>query len=915
MNAAERIPAPLAAADACIVRAEDTPRLAESLVGGKAQKLGRLGELGLPVPPWFCITTEFYGHVLRDLEDRIAARFTGLDFADPAAVRAVAQQIQREIRAQSVPRADEQALLAHFDASFEAGSWVAVRSSAVGEDSASDSFAGQMDSFLFVTRADLTDRVLACFASAYSERAVRYRYARKRSNAARVAIIVQQMIDSRVSGILFTRDPTAADSRRVMVSAAFGLGEGIVSGKVESDTFLVDLPEGAVTARQIGEKRSRVVFDAASGRGTKLEEVPASEQKSPTLTQDALLAIVETGRRLERSFGAPQDVEWALDQAGSFFVLQTRPITTFAGGRETIFDNANIVESFPGLSLPLTFSFARAAYELVLAQASRRYGVSEEVLASNRRALHGNLVALIHGRMYYNLGNWYRLIEVLSGCEWMLSGWEEALGITPLSTRRGATRSLRQRIALALSGARVGARFVAEFFALDRDIEHMLGLVRRTLSELRARDLVTLEAHALLELSESFMRELFGPYAVQNSNDDAAQQFFALLGRLMKRWYLGSDDMRNDLFSGEIGMESVEPVRSLLNLTAAVTKNARLRSLFEGAQSDSDVWHSLDRDPDLAFVEFQRLVAQHIESYADRILQELKLETPTLEENPATLIAMIRNQLRAESRLDVMEGRDREIRERAEAAIAERLRGHPARRQIFKFVLSQARRTIKNREALRLARSRAVGIFKRIYRQIGRRFAEHKLIGEAQDIFYLTMDEIEGAIRGANVGGDLGELVALRKRDYERFKTETPDGRIVTHGIVQGAPFLDTQPRASARSAEGSPHSGEDELRGIGCASGQVTACAMVVLDPRDDLDVRGRILVTQTTDPGWVFLMVAAAGLVAEKGSPLSHTAIIGRELGIPTVVGVDGATRRIANGQKLEIDGRKGTIRRLSG
>src|SRR5262249_19728133 len=288
-------------------------------------------------------------------------------------------------------------------------------------------------------------RVLACFASAYSERALLYRHARRRSNVGvRVGVIVQKMVDSRVSGVLFTRDPTAARPTQAMVSAAFGLGEGVVSGAVESDTFLVDASSLAVTDRQIGDKKSRVVFDTASRQGTTIDDVPAPERRSATLTDDGLRTIVEMGRKLERIFGAPLDIEWALDPAGSFFLLQARPITTIPNGRESIFDNANIVESFPGLSLPLTFSFVRAAYELVLTQASRRYGVPEEVLTANRRSLHSNLVALIRGRIYYNLGNWYRLIEILPGCEWMLPGWEEALGIAPPSKRPVAQRSLKQ---------------------------------------------------------------------------------------------------------------------------------------------------------------------------------------------------------------------------------------------------------------------------------------------------------------------------------------------------------------------------------------------------------------------------------------------------------------------------------------
>src|SRR5262245_929224 len=268
-TAARAWPHETAASTGGIVSAAEAASLPESLVGGKAKRLGRLVELGFPVPPWFCVTTRVYEKTLGELEEEIVATLAALDFSDTAGVRAAAAQIQAGIRQRCLTPEDEHDLLERFRSTLEADSWVAVRSSAVGEDSASDSFAGQMESFLFVRRADVARRVLECFASAYSERALLYRHARRRSNAGvRVGVIVQKMVDSRVSGVLFTRDPTAARPTRAMVSAAFGLGEGVVSGAVESDMFLVDASSLAVTERQIGEKKSRVVFDAASRQGT-----------------------------------------------------------------------------------------------------------------------------------------------------------------------------------------------------------------------------------------------------------------------------------------------------------------------------------------------------------------------------------------------------------------------------------------------------------------------------------------------------------------------------------------------------------------------------------------------------------------------------------------------------------------------
>lgn len=248
-----------------------------------------------------------------------------------------------------------------------------------------------------------------------------------------------------------------------------------------------------------------------------------------------------------------------------------------------------------------------------------------------------------------------------------------------------------------------------------------------------------------------------------------------------------------------------------------------------------------------------------------------------------------------------MESRERTIRDAADAGVRERLAGHPLRRALFGFVLGQARKMVRNRENLRLARSRAFGMAKRVFRRLGAILAERKLLAAAEDVFYLGVDEVIGAVRGHSLTRDLAALVALRRRDNEGFAKRTLAPRIVTHGPVAAARLEEAVPAAAA---------GAEVLRGLGCSPGRVRARAKVVTDPRHDLEVSGEILVAPMTDPGWVFLMVAAAGIVVEKGSPLSHTAIIGRELGIPTVVGVVGATDRIQTGDLLELDGQAGTV-----
>jgi pyruvate,water dikinase len=354
-------------------------------------------------------------------------------------------------------------------------------------------------------------------------------------------------------------------------------------------------------------------------------------------------------------------------------------------------------------------------------------------------------------------------------------------------------------------------------------------------------------------------------------------------------------------------MESVAPVQSLLRLTELVRQSPPVRALFERYPDDAAVWRALSGDA--AHASFRDAVAEHIERFGDRTVHELKLETPGLEENPAYVLGLCRAYLRTDRSVDGLERHEEEIRQAAEARVARLFGRRPARRWLFDFVLKQARATVRNRENTRLLRTQLFGMVKRIFRQIGQQFAKQGIIADSSDILYLAVEEITGYVHGAALSRSLRELVSLRRAEFGAYAGRELESRIVTRGIVYQNRF----PYASAGHQDATGGTAT-ELRGQGCSPGCVRGSAKVVLEPRSETAINGELLVAPMTDPGWVFLMVASRGLVVERGSPLSHTAIIGRELGIPTIVGVAGATRAIADGQQIEIDATRGIVRVLS-
>ncbi|MFI2473115.1 PEP/pyruvate-binding domain-containing protein [Nocardia xishanensis] len=875
--------------------------------GAKAANLGRLLAAGYRVPPFAVVTTEACAETIAPAADGIAELLGALDHTDPASLRSVSAAVRELVFGLSLPAA----VAAELEAAIAEWSGgpvrLAVRSSVSGEDSATDSFAGQLDTVLNVAPSDVPRAILEVLASAYSERSLFYRAHRGLDNGGiDCAVLVQVLVDSAVSGVVFSCNPQTGDPAESVVSAALGLGEGVVAGTVECDTYFVDNASGAVVSRTVVDKRSRVVAD--SGSGTAVAEI-AGGSAEPALTDERIVELARTAAALADAFGGPQDVEWAYDADGALFLLQARPVTA-TGARETIFDNVNVAESYPGLSSPLTFSILRAAYEQVFRACHRDFGATGAIVDRNAASLYPYLVGTAHGRIYYNISNWYRLFLQIPGMEFAIEGWEAALNIEnryqrPAAPKRGVARlrmyALRVRVfAIIASGwVRLPRRlrdFFTELAAFTADLD------RRLSPETPERER---DPEALLQWMERCLHELVPAYSVQIFNDFLAQQLFHVVGLLLEQQGLEPTEaitLRNELFCGEEGVDSVDPVRSALALTATIRDDAALRALFEGPLDAHAVWKTLTQTE---FAAFRAACLRHIALFGDRTVDELKLETDPLGEHPERLVPMLRNYLRGGQNIDEMAAREKAIRREAEATAATLFRDSLPRRIAFRLALGRAREHVKQRENMRLGRSRSFGLVKRVFREFGTQMHTAGVLNDPRDIFWLTYEEIAALTRGTAVDTDAARIVATRKADHERWRATELPTRIVTTGIAAATiddPAFDAPDTAVDATAQ-------TVLRGIGCAPGRVEAPALVLGTPDPEVQIDGQILVASTTDPGWVFLMVAAGGLVSEKGSVLSHTAIIGRELGIPTVVGVPGVTRLVATGDRVVLDGRAGT------
>jgi pyruvate,water dikinase len=882
-------------------------------VGGKAAGLAWLGTLGFNVPAFFVVTVPAFRAHLRT--DSIGAPLAeailvaaDADPCDPEATNALARTSTRlalALREGTLDKALSDQIASALK-SLGVGPY-AVRSSMVGEDSAEHSFAGQLDSALYQRDiVEVLDSVRGCWSSAFGERALAYASRLGLALAdVRMGVVVQRMVNAEVSGVLFTADPISGDRDTCVLSATYGLGEGIVSGLCQTDEYAWSAAGGELKA-SIAEKDSQVVC-CASGRGTEVTPVADDDRRRRVLSTQQVDELGRAGRRLAAAAGRPMDVEWCYAD-GVLHIVQARPITSLPGtpdrsGPKRVFDNSNVQESYNGVTTPLTFSFASRAYTTTFRLFAKTLGVSEASMVEFEPYAR-TLIGLVRGRVYYNVNSWLRLLALLPGAERNREDMANVMwrtAIDPLSEERPPRLAgLRRKAEVA----RVGIRLAWRFVWLDREIRRFLEHFHSIHDQVDRNDLPAATLSDLYDLTRRLYAELLDKWEAPNLNDFRVMMLSGALRRALVKLYPQEevDSRLGDLLGGIDGIESVEPTRLLVGLACDIRTDATLDAAVRGGEPQQAMRRLRELSPPIA----QRIDA-YIARYGDRSMGELKLESSPLRENPGFIIGILRNFL---DRPDIdPETLTRSERERYQTTLADVTRRLPrSRRALFGWLLRIARKAIKARETLRLRRTLAFGLARDSYRAIGMRLAEADVLEDPRDVLYLGVDELEAFIEGRAISATLAPLAAARKAEYSAYEAENVPNRFETYGC----PYIGNEQRdplgESATSA-----SPERLLHGLGCCAGEVEGAVRLIFSPDDELSLNGRILCTVRTDPGWTPLFPAASGLVIERGSQLSHSAVVAREFGLPTVVGIPNVTRILGDGERVRVDGSAGTVERL--
>ncbi len=865
-------------------RGADDPRL----VGGKAARLAWLVRQGFAVPDAWVLPATAFAEALRQLPPGCEPKALLRGAAGRSNFERAAEARDHFLAAELPKGLTEE--LARLWADNEARlPWgLAVRSSATFEDGSVASMAGIAESRLGVRGGDdLAHAIREVWASIASGRALAYLASRGVRDVS-MAVVFQRMIVAKSAGVMFTRAPHSNFRRERIINVALGLGAPVVDGMATPDLLRVD-DRGRVVESVIASKPFMLVVGEKG-----IEQKPSQRGTLPALSGEQISQLAEIAQRLEKAEDIAWDLEFAVDDT-RVWIVQARPATgqgfPEGGDAATVWSNVNVGEALPGVATPFTWSVAGAFSEAGFRQAFATLGCSVPKSA--------RLVSSVHGRVYLNLT---AFMHIAAQVPWLDPRTLVELGggggadVLSMQMAEVSRKSFYAKLPLTIT------RLVKEQLRLDEQVNEFEVWAALALKRNHALDLAILPDEALARTIGDVQAMLEKTGTVMLTCASSALGTHLLLTMLLSRVApIDAERIAQALTSGIRDLESARPAIGLMRVVSLAQREPEAKAaLLDPATQGLD---AINEGPT------RRALVSFLELYGERAVREAELSTPRWREDPRPVLSMLRVALRGES-LDV-----EPLLARARAnADGETERLLPKfgflEQTALRHIALRAQKAARLRERMRGWVTRVLGTMRHVALDADRRLARlmpelaegtralaGTPIGAIPPVFFLTVDEISQALRSART--DLAPVVRLRRAEYARDLAR-PD----PPATFTGAP-----------STVLMPPSGASTLRGLPAGAGIVEGRARVLHGPSEIGQLQpGEILVVHTTDVGWTPLFLVAAGVVTELGGPLSHAAVVARELGVPSVVNVEGITRVVRTGERLRIDGGSGTVERLS-
>ncbi len=858
------------------------PPALQSQVGGKGQGLLALAQRGAPVPRWYCLPAE----VMLKWADQNGLGSGLLESAwekSPEAWLALGESL---ISAQIAP-----ALLREIEQTFGTET-LAIRSSSQSEDQTQQAAAGLFESQLNVSPQQRADAIRNCWLALFTARVWHYaHHAESQPEMPQLALILQIQMTPRCAGVWFAVNPQGFWHESVLV-AGHGLGEGVVNNQTPTETWIYDQFEADISL------------------------LPQQKQlmpAEPVLRANEAMRLQQAFQKWSEAAPCPQDLEWCLDHADQLWCLQSRAITGLATGKLSLLDASNISESYPGLLSPLTFSMVQQGYRINFQAVLKIAGLSAERLSDWQSDLD-QLVATVSGRVYYNLNVWQRILGLFPG----LAGFNRRA----MSEMAG---TLTQTLAPTLATIqpepfwRIYPRLLGRLWRFVHDYPQETHTIASRLKQAET-DLLPVDPRQLAAAIASYQyycNDLVSRFAPGLLNDLWLSTCLTLSRHLFRQGG-GQEQDWPLLLSGIPDLPSQQPVKQLLALADQLQARpehlqALQHALDSAQQTGSPYWPEFIASQ----TPWSKDVAAYRQRYGFRVANEFLLESQSFHEAPDALLNWLLLLAQAPRRLADLDAQDALQKQAKEQLIQSW--GSRWKRPLLRFALQRCQQAMFRREQIRLFRAEVMGIARRFFNQVATILTQAQILTSPEQIFFFTETEIsgwlqhglptEGSVAKSDLQNQIQVRLSERLQQQNRQRNQAPPKR-----LIAPLPAADFPVRSlSAESLPGSGLSETSHWQGLGCGGSQIEGTVLVCQQLPDPAEVKGKILVVAATDPGWMLHLLNCEGLIAEAGNLLSHAAILGRELNLPTVVGLPDILNQLQSGERVRLNGQTGTVERL--
>lgn len=851
------------------------------LVGGKGVNLGELSKMeGVHVPEGFCVTTVGYQKAIEHNETyhALLGRLAVLKVEDREQIGEISRKIRQTILQVEIPSDVVEAVTDYVSRLGEEHAY-AVRSSATAEDLPHASFAGQQDTYLnIIGREAVLQHIRQCWASLFTDRAVIYRLQNGFDHSqVYLSVIVQKMVFPQASGILFTADPMTSNRKLLSIDAGYGLGEALVSGLVSADCYKVQ-------AGQIVDKRIATKTLAIYGRkegGTEIQQIDLDQQKTQALTDQQILQLARIGRTIEAYFGQPQDIEWCLIH-DTFYIVQSRPITTLYPIPE-----ANDAENHVYVSVghqqmmtdpikPLGLSF----YLLTTPAPMRKAGGRLFVDVTPMLASPDSRETILN-----TLGQSDPLIK-----DALVTIIERGDFIKLLPDVKNEPSSSQSNKDISPPGVQAPTAYDPPI--VSDLIKRNQASIEELKQNIQMKSGVDLFEFILEDIQE-LKRILFDQQSL--AVIIAAMNASTWINEHINKW-LGEKNAADPLSQSVPGNITSEMGLALLDVADAIRPYPKVIEYLRQVKED-------DAGEELLKLEGGQETKDAIDAYLDkygmRCTGEIDITRTRWSEKPMTLVPLILGNIKNfephESRRKFEQGRQEALEKEHE--LLDRLKQLPNGEQKAKetkWRIDLIRNFSGYREYPKYGMVNRYFVYKQALLKEAERLVLAGVIHDKEDIYYLTFDELHETVRTNKLDD---QIVSIRKNEYKGYEKLTPPRVITSDGEIIAGQYKRENLPAEA-------------IVGLPVSSGVIEGRARVILNMEDADLVDGDILVTAFTDPSWTALFISIKGLVTEVGGLMTHGAVIAREYGLPAVVGVEKATKRIKDGQRIRVHGTEGYI-----